>query len=95
MRWNLKEAESKSLVRRTEITYKARLREISWLKATKSNNYHICSSRVNWQKSYLSFQCGGNVEKIKEVEQNIANMINGISKALKNSGTDYLNKLDL
>ena len=29
-RWNLKEAVSKSLVRRTEITYKARLREISW-----------------------------------------------------------------
>ena len=49
----------------------------------------------NWQKSYLSLQCGGNVEKIKEVEQTIANVINGISKALKNSGTDYLNKLDL
>ena len=37
VRWNLKEAAGKSLVRRTEITYKARLREISWLKATKSN----------------------------------------------------------
>ena len=48
-----------------------------------------------WQKRYLSLQCGGNVEKIKEVEQTMANMINGISKALKNSGTDYLNKLDL
>ena len=48
-----------------------------------------------WQKSYLSLQCGGNVEKIKEVEQTMANMINGISKELKNSGTDYLNKLDL
>lgn len=24
-----------------------RLREISWHKATKSNNYHICGSRVN------------------------------------------------
>ena len=47
VRWNLKEAVSKSLVRRTEITYKARLREISWLEATKSNNYHLCSSRVN------------------------------------------------
>ena len=34
-------------------------------------------------------------EKIKELEQTMANMINGISKALKNSGTDYLNKLDL
>ena len=48
-----------------------------------------------WQKRYLSLQCGGSVEKIKEVEQTMANMINGISKALKNSGTDYLNKLDL
>ena len=49
----------------------------------------------DWQKSYLSLQCGGNVEKIKKVEQTIANVINGISKAVKNSGTDYLNKLDL
>ena len=47
MRWNLKEAVSKPLVRRTEIAYKARLREISWLNTTKSNNYHICSSGVN------------------------------------------------
>ena len=55
----------------------------------------IVANTNDWQKSYLSLQCGGNVEKIKEVEQTIANMINGISKALKNSGTDYLNKLDL
>lgn len=48
-----------------------------------------------WQKGYLSLQCGGDVEKIKQVEQAMANMINGISKALKNSGTDYLHKLDL
>ena len=48
-----------------------------------------------WQKRYLSLQCGGDVEKIKEVEQSIANMINGVSKVLKNSGVDYLNKLDL
>lgn len=47
------------------------------------------------RKDTLSLQCGGNIEKIKEVEQTIANMINGISKALENSGTDYLNKLDL
>lgn len=49
----------------------------------------------DWQKIYLSFQCGGSVEKIKEVEQTIADKINGVSKVLKNSGTDYLNKLDL
>ena len=47
MRWNLKEAVSKSLVRRTEITYKARLRGISWSKAAKSKDYHLCSNRVN------------------------------------------------
>lgn len=48
-----------------------------------------------WQKRYLSLQCGGSFEKIKKVEQTMANMINGISKAVENSGTDYLNKLDL
>ena len=47
VRWNLKEAVGKSLVRRTEIAYEARLREISWRKTAKSNNYHICRSRVN------------------------------------------------
>lgn len=36
-----------TLVRRTEIAYEARLREISWRKTVKSNNYHICRSRVN------------------------------------------------
>ena len=55
----------------------------------------IVKNATVWQKGYLSLQCDGNVEKIKEVEQTMANMINGISKALKNSGTDYLNKLDL
>lgn len=58
------------------------------------HNSIVANANV-WQKSYLSLQCGGNVEKIKEVEQTMANMINGISKALKNSGTDYLNKFDL
>lgn len=55
----------------------------------------IVVNASDWQKSYLSLQCGGSVEKIKEVEKAMANMINGISKALENSGTDYLNKLDL
>ena len=55
----------------------------------------IVTNANDWQKRYLSLQCGGSVEKIKEVEQTMANMINGISKALKNSETDYLNKLDL
>ena len=55
----------------------------------------IVKNATVWQKGYLSLQCDGNVEKIKEVEQTMANMINGISKALENSGTDYSNKLDL
>lgn len=46
VRWNLKEAVSESLVRRTEIAYKARLRVISWQRTAKSNNYHVCRSRV-------------------------------------------------
>lgn len=53
MSWNLKEAVSKFLVRRTEITYKARIRKISWLKTMKSNNYHICG-RVNVADSMKS-----------------------------------------
>ena len=47
MRWNLKEAVGKPLVRRTEITYKAGLREISWHKTVKSDNYPVCRSKVN------------------------------------------------
>ena len=61
----------------------------------KDVHNNIVANANVWQKSYLSLQCGGDVEKIKKVEQTMANMINGISKALKNSGTDYLNKLDL
>ena len=47
MRWNLKEAVSKPLVRRTEITYKARFRQISWQNAVKSYNYPVCRNSVN------------------------------------------------
>ena len=47
MRWNLKEAVGKPLVRRTEITYKAGFREISLQKRAKSNNYHICRNKVD------------------------------------------------
>ena len=47
MRWNLKEAVGKSLVRRTEIAYEARLREISWRKTAKSNNYHMVRSEMS------------------------------------------------
>jgi hypothetical protein len=47
------------------------------------------------RKAICRFNVVEMLKKIKEVEQTMANMINGISKALKNSGTDYLNKLDL
>ena len=47
MRWNLKEAVGKPPVRRTEITYKARFRQISWPKAVKSDNYPVCRNSVN------------------------------------------------
>lgn len=42
----MKEAVGKPLVRETEISYKARFREISWLKAKKYNNYNICRNRI-------------------------------------------------
>lgn len=38
-------------------------------------------------------QCGNDVEKLKEVEKSMANMVNGVVKALRNSGVDYLNKI--
>ena len=54
MRWNLKEAVGKPLARRTEITYKAGFREISWQKAVKSDNYLLCRNNVDvagtWRK---------------------------------------------
>ena len=50
----------------------------------KDVHNNIVVNASAWQKRYLSLQCGGDVEKIKEVEQTMANMINGISKALEN-----------
>lgn len=44
------------------------------------------------QKSYISMKCGGNPQKIMEVEQTIANLVNGVAAALKNAGTDYLSR---
>ena len=34
----------------------------------KDVHNNIVVNASDWQKSYLSLQCGGNVEKIKEVE---------------------------
>lgn len=47
----------------------------------------------DWQKRYLSMQCGGDVEKIKEVEQSMANIVNGVVNSIQNSGVEYLNKI--
>ena len=62
VRWNLKEAVSESLVRRTEIAYKARLRVISWQRTAKSNNYHVCRSRVNAADIWRERACTLSVE---------------------------------
>ena len=52
----------------------------------------IVENASDWQKRYLSMQCGGDVEKIKEVEQSMANIVNGVVECLQNSGVEYLNK---
>lgn len=54
---------------------------------------HIVLNANDWQKRYLSMQCGNDVEKLKEVEKSMDNMVNGVVKALRNSGVDYLNKI--
>ena len=53
---------------------------------------NIVENATDWQKRYLSMQCGNDVEKIKEVEQSMANIVNGVVSVLRNAGTDYLNK---
>ena len=52
----------------------------------------IVENASDLQKRYLSMQCGGDVEKIKEFEQSMANIVNGVVKCLQNSGVEYLNK---
>ena len=52
----------------------------------------IVENASDWQKRYLSMQCGNDVEKIKEVEQSMANIVNGVVNSLQNSGVEYLNK---
>ena len=62
MRWNLKEAVGKPLVRRTEITYKARFRQISWPKAVKSDNYPVCRNSVDVADRWRERACTLSVE---------------------------------
>lgn len=54
---------------------------------------HIVLNADDLQKRYISMQCGNDVEKIKEVEKCMANIVNGVVNTLKNSGVDYLNKI--
>lgn len=58
----------------------------------KDIHNNIVENASDWQKRYLSMQCDGDVEKIKEVEQSMANIVNGVVKCLQNSGVEYLNK---
>ena len=58
----------------------------------KDIHNNIVENASDWQKRYLSMQCGGDVEKIKEVEQSMANLLNGVISVLQNNGVDYLNE---
>ena len=58
----------------------------------KDIHNNIVENASDWQKRYLSMQFGGDVEKIKEFEQSMANIVNGVVSALKNNGVDYLNE---
>ena len=52
----------------------------------------IVKNTSDFEKICLSIQFGGDVEKIKEYEQSIANIINEVVECLQNSGVEYLNK---
>ena len=58
----------------------------------KDIHNNIVENASDLQKRYLSMQFGGDIEKIKEVEQSMANMVNGIISVLRNNGVDYLNE---
>lgn len=51
----------------------------------KDVHNHIVNNADDWQKRYLSMQCGNEVEKC------MANVVNGVVNTLKNSDVDYLN----
>ena len=61
---------------------------------TQKNIHNIIVENASdWEKIYLSMQCGGDIEKIKEFEQSMANIVNGVVECLQNSGVEYLNKI--
>ena len=53
----------------------------------------IVENASDLQKRYFSMKCGGDIEKIKEVEQSVANIVNEVVECLQNSGVEYLNKI--
>ena len=52
----------------------------------------IVENASDFEKICLSIQFGEDVEKIKEYEQNMANIVNRVVSAFKNNGVDYLNE---
>ena len=53
----------------------------------------IVENTSDFEKICLSIQFGGDVEKIKEFEQSIANIVNEVVECLQNRGVEYLNKV--
>lgn len=58
----------------------------------KDIHNHLVNNTEPWQKSYISMQCGNDVEKMKKMEKGIADLVNGVVGAIKTNGFDYLNK---
>ena len=58
----------------------------------KDIHNHLVNNTEPWQKSYISMQCGNDIEKIKKMEQGIADLVNGIVETIKTDGFDYLSK---
>ena len=53
----------------------------------------IVENASDFEKICLSIQFGGDVEKINEFEQSIANIVNEVVECLQNRGVEYLNKV--
>lgn len=59
----------------------------------KDIHNHLVNNTESWQKAYISMQCGNDVEKIKKMEQGIADLVNGVISAIAdNPSFNYLNK---
>ena len=59
----------------------------------KDIHNHLVNNTDTLQKSYIAMQCGNDVEKIKKMEQGIADLVNGVINAIAdNPSFSYLNK---